>query len=127
MSGTHLVAGERIPYEASPASIPQRQVAGDTFPQRHVARERGDCCSVLVDEQMNINVVDIECQGGENMSRNGLGDEQRQPLLSSKTKINTSSQIAIVGANACPIQNRDTGFIFFNSCKFGYSFTGEDF
>ncbi|GKB95046.1 hypothetical protein Tco_0981183 [Tanacetum coccineum] len=29
MSGTHLVAGERIPYEASPASIPQRHVAGE--------------------------------------------------------------------------------------------------
>ncbi|GKD86938.1 hypothetical protein Tco_1358092 [Tanacetum coccineum] len=42
MSGTHLVAGERIPYEASPASIPQRQVAGDTFPQRHVAGENPD-------------------------------------------------------------------------------------
>ncbi|GJZ55187.1 hypothetical protein Tco_0610380, partial [Tanacetum coccineum] len=42
MSGTHLVAGERIPYEASPASIPQRQVAGDSFPQLHVAGERPD-------------------------------------------------------------------------------------
>ncbi|GKG38003.1 hypothetical protein Tco_0457226, partial [Tanacetum coccineum] len=42
MSGTHLVAGERIPYEASPASISQRQVAGDTFPQRHVAGESPD-------------------------------------------------------------------------------------
>ncbi|GJS40709.1 transcription factor FER-like iron deficiency-induced transcription factor-like protein [Tanacetum coccineum] len=42
MSGTHLVAGERIPYEAFPASIPQRHVAGDTFPQRHVAGENPD-------------------------------------------------------------------------------------
>ncbi|GJZ65687.1 hypothetical protein Tco_0622383 [Tanacetum coccineum] len=41
-SSLGIIAGERIPYEASPASIPQRQVAGDTFPQRHVAGERPD-------------------------------------------------------------------------------------
>ncbi|GKE52611.1 hypothetical protein Tco_1487767, partial [Tanacetum coccineum] len=35
-----IVAGERIPDEASPAEIPQRHVAGETFPQRHVAWER---------------------------------------------------------------------------------------
>ncbi|GKC40628.1 hypothetical protein Tco_1053012, partial [Tanacetum coccineum] len=34
--------GERIPHEASPASIPQRHVAEDSFPQRHVAGEIPD-------------------------------------------------------------------------------------
>nr|GEW30668.1 chloride channel protein CLC-c-like [Tanacetum cinerariifolium] len=53
------------------------------------------------------NVVDIECEGGEKMSRNGSGDERRQPLLSSKSRVNTSSQIAIVGANVCPIESLD--------------------
>ncbi|GJY55067.1 hypothetical protein Tco_0446731 [Tanacetum coccineum] len=47
MSGTHLVTGdyrgERIPYEASPANIPQGLVTGETFPQRLVARERRKC------------------------------------------------------------------------------------
>ncbi|GJT25059.1 hypothetical protein Tco_0894996 [Tanacetum coccineum] len=33
---------ERIPYETSPASIPERQVTGNTFPQRHVAGENPD-------------------------------------------------------------------------------------
>ncbi|GKA80418.1 hypothetical protein Tco_0787014, partial [Tanacetum coccineum] len=41
-SSLGIIVGERIPYEASPASIPQRQVAGDTFPQRHVAGENPD-------------------------------------------------------------------------------------
>ncbi|GKC29880.1 F-box domain containing protein, partial [Tanacetum coccineum] len=35
--------GERIPYEASPANIPQRLVAGENFPQRLVAREMLKC------------------------------------------------------------------------------------
>ncbi|GJS11097.1 putative F-box domain-containing protein [Tanacetum coccineum] len=37
-----IIAGERIPHEASPASIPQRHVAGKTYPQRHVAGESPD-------------------------------------------------------------------------------------
>ncbi|GKG61953.1 hypothetical protein Tco_0623670, partial [Tanacetum coccineum] len=37
-----IIAGERIPHEASPASFPQRQIAGDNFPQRHVAGESPD-------------------------------------------------------------------------------------
>ncbi|GKD82185.1 hypothetical protein Tco_1349024, partial [Tanacetum coccineum] len=41
-SSLGIIAGERISYEASPASIPQRHVAGDTFPQRHVAGENPD-------------------------------------------------------------------------------------
>ena len=35
-----IVAGDTIPVEASPANIPQRHVAGETNPQRHVAWER---------------------------------------------------------------------------------------
>ncbi|GKE22609.1 hypothetical protein Tco_1434121, partial [Tanacetum coccineum] len=34
-----IVAGERIPSERSPATIPQRQVAREWYPQRQVARE----------------------------------------------------------------------------------------
>ncbi|GJS17274.1 hypothetical protein Tco_0411746 [Tanacetum coccineum] len=41
-SSLGIIAGERIPHEASPASIPQRHVAGDSFPQRHVAGESPD-------------------------------------------------------------------------------------
>nr|GEZ83479.1 cyclin-dependent kinase B2-1 [Tanacetum cinerariifolium] len=32
-------AGERIPYESSPATFPRRQVAGERYPQRQVAGE----------------------------------------------------------------------------------------
>ncbi|GJV46860.1 hypothetical protein Tco_1437072 [Tanacetum coccineum] len=42
MSGTHIFAGDCIPDEVSPATIPQRHVAGDRFLQRHVAGERPD-------------------------------------------------------------------------------------
>nr|XP_043622715.1 chloride channel protein CLC-c-like [Erigeron canadensis] len=53
--------------------------------------------------------VDIECDGGK-MERNGSGYEERmmnrQPLLS-KNRVNTSSQIAIVGSNVCPIESLD--------------------
>ncbi|GJU13532.1 hypothetical protein Tco_1135928, partial [Tanacetum coccineum] len=41
-SSLGIIAGERIPHEASPARIPQRHVAGDNFPQRHVAGESPD-------------------------------------------------------------------------------------
>ncbi|GJR92520.1 hypothetical protein Tco_0264694 [Tanacetum coccineum] len=41
-SSLGIMAGERIPHEASPASIPQRHVAGETYPQRHVAGESPD-------------------------------------------------------------------------------------
>nr|GEV02626.1 urease isoform X1 [Tanacetum cinerariifolium] len=34
-----IVAGEGIPYERSPATIPRRQVAGESHPQRQVAGE----------------------------------------------------------------------------------------
>nr|GEX68744.1 F-box domain, leucine-rich repeat domain, L domain-like protein [Tanacetum cinerariifolium] len=34
-----FVAGEGIPYERSPTTIPRRQVAGETYPQRQVAGE----------------------------------------------------------------------------------------
>ncbi|GKG50843.1 hypothetical protein Tco_0538967, partial [Tanacetum coccineum] len=47
-----IVAGERIPDEASPAEIPQRHVAGDLSPAtcrwgkgQNVAREDVECCS----------------------------------------------------------------------------------
>ncbi|GKF72593.1 hypothetical protein Tco_0208707 [Tanacetum coccineum] len=43
MSGTHIFVGDCIPDdEVSPATIPQRHVAGDRFLQRHVAGERPD-------------------------------------------------------------------------------------
>nr|GFA55397.1 hypothetical protein [Tanacetum cinerariifolium] len=34
-----IVAGEGIPYEASPATFPRRLVAGEAYPQRQVAGE----------------------------------------------------------------------------------------
>ncbi|GJU17074.1 hypothetical protein Tco_1145040, partial [Tanacetum coccineum] len=34
-----IVAGERIPSERSPASVPQRLVAGERYPQRQVDGE----------------------------------------------------------------------------------------
>nr|GEX36132.1 hypothetical protein [Tanacetum cinerariifolium] len=48
-----IVAGEGIPVEHSPAKIPQRQVAGKTFPQRQVVGESpeislGNVVSVVV-------------------------------------------------------------------------------
>ncbi|PWA70148.1 chloride channel, voltage gated [Artemisia annua] len=58
--------------------------------------------------------ADIESEGGgEKMSRNGSimedgGDSMmiREPLLL-KSRVNTTSQIAIVGANVCPIESLD--------------------
>ncbi|KAL4556194.1 hypothetical protein LXL04_038837 [Taraxacum kok-saghyz] len=54
--------------------------------------------------------VDIEYEGGEHVERNGSAYDERgmprQPLLS-KNRINTSSQIAIVGSNICPIESLD--------------------
>lgn len=54
--------------------------------------------------------VDIEYEGGGKMSRNGSASDERgmnrQPLLS-KNRVNTSSQIAIVGSNICPIESLD--------------------
>ncbi|GJS79940.1 hypothetical protein Tco_0729821 [Tanacetum coccineum] len=41
-SSLGIIAGDCIPDEVSPATIPQRHVAGDRFPQRHVAGERPD-------------------------------------------------------------------------------------
>ncbi|GKC67001.1 F-box domain containing protein, partial [Tanacetum coccineum] len=38
-SSLGIIAGDCIPDEYSPATIPQRHVAGDRFPQRHVAGE----------------------------------------------------------------------------------------
>ncbi|GJS19987.1 hypothetical protein Tco_0448619 [Tanacetum coccineum] len=38
-SSLGIIAGDCIPDEDSPATIPQRHVAGDRFPQRHVAGE----------------------------------------------------------------------------------------
>nr|GFB84098.1 chloride channel protein CLC-c [Tanacetum cinerariifolium] len=63
--------------------------------------------------------ADIESEGGggeKMMSRNGSimlledggsGDSMmiREPLL--KSRVNTTSQIAIVGANVCPIESLD--------------------
>ncbi|XP_071725568.1 chloride channel protein CLC-c-like [Rutidosis leptorrhynchoides] len=59
---------------------------------------------------MESNGVDIESEGGGKMERNGSAYESgvmnRQPLLS-KNRVNTSSQIAIVGSNICPIESLD--------------------
>ncbi|KAM0016372.1 putative chloride channel, voltage gated, chloride channel, core [Helianthus debilis subsp. tardiflorus] len=56
------------------------------------------------------NNVDIESEGGEKMERNASifeeSDMIREPLLL-KSRINTTSQIAIVGANVCPIESLD--------------------
>ncbi|KAI3707806.1 hypothetical protein L2E82_36650 [Cichorium intybus] len=56
------------------------------------------------------NNVDIESEGGEKMETNGSifedRDMIREPLLL-KSRVNTTSQIAIVGANVCPIESLD--------------------
>lgn len=55
----------------------------------------------------NNNNVDIESEGGgEKIERNGSSIEIREPLLL-KSRVNTTSQIAIVGANVCPIESLD--------------------
>ncbi|GJW38652.1 hypothetical protein Tco_0064497 [Tanacetum coccineum] len=53
-----IVAGEGIPVELSPANIPQRQVARERYPQRHVTRESiefspGKVYIVVVQSQQN--------------------------------------------------------------------------
>ncbi|KAF5803317.1 putative CBS domain, chloride channel, voltage gated, chloride channel, core [Helianthus annuus] len=53
--------------------------------------------------------VDIECEGGKIERNESACDDRgmiRQPLLS-KNRVNTSSQIAIVGSNVCPIESLD--------------------
>lgn len=56
------------------------------------------------------NNVDIESEGGEKLETNGSifedRDMIREPLLL-KSRVNTTSQIAIVGANVCPIESLD--------------------
>lgn len=55
----------------------------------------------------NNNNVDIESEGGgEKIEINGSSIEIREPLLL-KSRVNTTSQIAIVGANVCPIESLD--------------------
>ncbi|GKG62072.1 hypothetical protein Tco_0631976, partial [Tanacetum coccineum] len=41
-SSLGIIAGDCIPDEDSPATIPQRHFDGDSFPQRHVAGESSD-------------------------------------------------------------------------------------
>lgn len=64
-----------------------------------------------------LEVDDIEIEGGDTrrstnnlFERNDSGSSDsfiiKEPLLS-KNKINTTSQIAIVGANICPIESLD--------------------
>ncbi|GKA53630.1 hypothetical protein Tco_0746945 [Tanacetum coccineum] len=58
MSGTHLVAGERIPYEASPATSRWGYLSPATCrwgKARQFARERGDCCSVELPSEWCFN------------------------------------------------------------------------
>lgn len=61
---------------------------------------------------MDYDRNDIESEGfdGKEMERNasGFSDKEinrREPLLRKRT--NTTSQIAIVGANVCPIESLD--------------------
>lgn len=45
---------------------------------------------------------------GEALERNGSDvSDMREPLLLRKRTMNTTSQIAIVGANVCPIESLD--------------------
>ncbi|GJZ69976.1 RNA-directed DNA polymerase, eukaryota, reverse transcriptase zinc-binding domain protein [Tanacetum coccineum] len=66
MSGTHLFAGDCIPDEVSPAMIPQRHVARETYPQRQVARETYPQRQVARESPDNSPGIDlIACSEGK--------------------------------------------------------------
>lgn len=49
-------------------------------------------------------------ENGKDLERNISAVSEsgvRQPLLSSKSRVNNTSQIAIIGANVCPIESLD--------------------
>nr|GEY69773.1 hypothetical protein [Tanacetum cinerariifolium] len=52
-----IVVGEGIPCKRSPANIPRRQVAGETYPPRQVAKESRE---LSVEKRLNV-VVNALC------------------------------------------------------------------
>lgn len=54
---------------------------------------------------------------------NGDCESLHQPLLhTGRSRINSTSQVAIVGANVCPIESLDYESVFFFSCFFFHLF-----
>nr|GFA52773.1 hypothetical protein [Tanacetum cinerariifolium] len=51
---SNIVAGKGIPYERSPATIPRRQVSGETYPHRQVAGESRD---LSLGKRLNVVVM----------------------------------------------------------------------
>lgn len=83
------------------------------------------------------NQVDIENDGGmieeekfdleRNFSSISESGSIREPLLKSKSRVNNTSQIAIVGANVYPIESLDYEYESFlsktnSTCRFGLCF-----
>lgn len=67
-------------------------------------------------------------ENGKDLERNISAVSEsgvRQPLLSSKSRVNNTSQIAIIGANVCPIESLDYEYdsvFFYLYLLIGYFF-----
>ena len=60
------------------------------------------------EKDLEIEGMRNENDGKEERSRSGSGSEKlREPLLVKNNRMNTTSQLAIVGANVCPIESLD--------------------
>ena len=53
-------------------------------------------------------------------NNNDVSGTIREPLL--RNRVNSTSQIAIVGANTCPIESLDYEYDFSNLCIYFFSF-----
>lgn len=69
------------------------------------------------------NQTDIEgiSHDPNEMDENNVSGTIREPLL--RNRVNTTSQIAIVGANTCPIESLDYEYDFPNLCIYFVSFS----
>ena len=57
----------------------------------------------MAENDIEVEVLERE----DSVISDGKSPSFREPLLKSKSKINTTSQIAIVGAKVCPIESLD--------------------
>lgn len=60
-------------------------------------------------ENEGVGVVVME--DGRDLERNVSESGCRQPLLKYKSRVNNTSQIAIIGANVCPIESLDYEYV----------------
>ncbi|KAJ8447756.1 hypothetical protein Cgig2_015119 [Carnegiea gigantea] len=88
------------------------------------SQEKGDAMDAHNDESNDVENGELEGTGEEELFSSGLSERTisiRQPLL--RHRSNTSSQIAIVGANICPIESLDyeylKAFLAFAGCNIG--------